>query len=1001
MGDDRENYCRLIGLNPLNESKYTAEEIKRRIGIKETKWIREQKDTQNDSFRRYQFGIWLGMIEDMNATMGDAFRRAKEFEDGRKLLRTLASKLSKDCIVLHDGSKVLLQGAAEGLAKRVQWDDVKKEDLISESGIRLTAVPPIIGQTVASAYKGLIEVNCFTPVDILNDLIGNPILDIKVNRLSDDSNPAQIRQAFDVCERRANNVQSKDFSNQDAYIQSLRALKLAIGSDKDLVDLMKYGLCMKALGPVKTKMDDDYNHGFTGEYIDEIVRTYLQNPLIDRTLAISILEEYCFKKKYKANFSRKESNLTLCPKCKAYVEDSPSVLCCSFCGSTLKTKCPKCETMQAFGNKACTKCGFNFQMGFDRAKALETRFRLALKKGMVDEAANALREIEATYATYPTIQSLRNELKPMRSKYNSIVEEVNQSQKLGRYINLKNVVEDAQIEIPNILSNTDLKRKYDDAVRRTQRADQFCAEAARSTKLSDSMKLYMQAAEACPDHDIAKSKLREYPPGSPADAMMQVRDKSVLIKFARPADYEGITYCIYRSRGSLPVVTEDTIALAEIPGNIYQDKSIDPGVDCYYAIYSKRWGVLSKEAAFCGPATVFLEVENISIEAIEDGLKLMYERPKGCDRVRIWRKEGTTVAGVGDEVEILHNGETVIFDYGLKGGVRYHYLFVAEYKFKNRTERTTGTQCSYVTPKLPEMVSSVEVRRNKSDGSFSMRWSSKEKVVLYATTKRINRLGSMTKIEDLNTWMSKLEVAESYPDGARFFLPDGAVQFIYPAIMVGKSALVGKPCTVENLRPFRDVERRVSGGNCDITMTWPKTAESAVVIVKSSEPASSPNDLDGEKITVSREAYEKDRMIRISMGDSKKRVVTIFASYEYLGEKYCSRGMSLDVFAGIYTKVKYTMVKGTGRNIDMRFEANPDVKVIPPMAAVHVKEGIPLKIWDGENIWESKRGTPLTNGVATMSIQTESKVDLRKVRLFFTNNEDYNQFRLIHPVYKE
>ncbi|MCL2148735.1 MAG: hypothetical protein FWH47_05295, partial [Methanomassiliicoccaceae archaeon] len=928
-----------------------------------------------------------------------------EFDEGRKQLKAKASRLGRDSIVLRDGSRVLLPGTAEALVKKLQWEGVGKDDLIGLAGIRRTSVPQVVSDKVMSAFKGLQEVHAFTPMDLLNDLIRNPDLEININPLDEGSALAQIRSSFDSCEKRVNSVRQEVLPNQDSYIQSLRSLKLVLGSDQDLAALMKYGKCARALGPAKQAMDEDYGQPFTRGYIDDLLGRFVANTNADPAMALSILEEYCVKKKYISNFSSKESKLSTCPKCGALVEAGEGVMCCSVCGCGMRVKCPQCGAGQASGNKACVKCGFDFEDGLLKAKELEKKFRIALSYGMIDEAAGCIAKIERAYSTYPAIPEMKTELKPLSAKHTGLMNKVDLLYRQRRYHALRDALDDAKLDFTKILNNPEMERRYEEASQKIMEADRICEKASEMRDADRVMMMYVTAIELCPDHPIARAKMKERPPESPADASAQVREGKVLIKFAVPEERTGMTFCIFRGKDSLPAVTDDTVPIAEIPGSVYLDKAMDPGVDNYYSIYSKRWGILSREAASCGPVMVFREVDNASIEPIEGGLRLIYEKPKGCSRVRIWRKEGTTAAGTGEEVEIMHDGGTVIDDYGLKGGVKYHYLFVAEYMNKGRTERSMGTAFSFTTTKFPEPVRDMEIRWNRADGSYTAKWKSKEKVALYSSPKKINMFGRMVKTEDLNAWMKEIQPTEVYENGMRFFLPDGAVQYIYPMVPAGKVAVRGKDIMVANLKPFRDVEKRISGADCCVTMTWPTDADSATIVIKESSPASGPEDLDAERITITREAYNKDKMVRIPMGNSKKRVITLYAFYDVSGERMPSRGMSLDIYSGAYSKVRYSMrtegAAGPDTKVILSIDADPGVRELPPVAAITVKEGIPLKIWDGESIWSSNRPVPISSGKNVTVFTAKGKVDVSKTRLFFVNEEDYNLFRFIHPLYKE
>jgi hypothetical protein len=985
----------------MKESTYSAADIEKKVAARETKWKGERTNPQNDNEKRYTADQKVRLVPDIRKVMADPMLRSAEFDQARRLLRSKASRLNRDSIVLHDGSRVLLPGTVNGLVKKMQWDGISEDDVIRLSGIKNTAVKPPVGDKVLTAFKALRGVHNYTPLELLNELIENPSLEINIGKLADGATTTQIRSAFDQCEKRVGNVKRDILPNQDSYIQALRAVKTILGSDQDLITLVRYGQCMRLLEPAKETMDEDYSgQPFSREYIDGLLNRCLRNAAADRVLAVSILEEYCVKKKHLANFSLKDSKLTECLECGAVTEMGDNIMHCSVCGCGIRTKCPQCGTSQSSNNSSCTKCGFDFKGGLQRAKDLEKKFRSALSYGMVDEATDCIAKIENIYSTYPTINAMRGDLKPVASKYGSLMKQIDAMYKLKQYYSLAARIDDAKGDFPKLLNIPEISRKYDEASSKVAGADRFC-DRAKIVDSHTAMPLYVSAMEVCPDHPRAREKLKENPPESPADATVRLVDGKPTVRFAVPVERAGMTFCVFRDRGSIPSPPDDAAPLAEIPGCVFQDKFPEPGTDLYYAVYSKRWGILSREAASCGPVTVFTEVENVTIESIDGGLRIKYTKPRGCSKVRIWRKEGTTAAGTGEEVEVLHDGGESIDDCGLKGGVKYHYLFVAEYRNEGKTERSLGVDYSFTTPKFPEPVRDMEIRWNRTDGSFTAKWNSKEKVVLYLSPRKVKLQGRTAKMDDIATWMTEIRPLATYEDGMKFLLQDEAVQYIYPMIPVGKVAVRGKEMMVANLRPFRDVERRISGSDCDLTMTWPPGAESAVLVVKDAK-ATGPDDMEGERITITREAYNNDRMIRVPMGNSKKRIVTIYAVYDVENEKMPSRGMCIDVYSGSSTKVRYTM---TAERIgkDMKFMVSIDtdrgISGLPPLSAVHVREGIPLKRRDGEAIWSSRQHVPLQGGKALLTFQCPPDVNVSRVRLFFDSDENYNLFKFIHPLY--
>lgn len=999
---ERENYCLLIGLNPNQESTLSPESINTKIQSKEKKWNKEFNDRQNDLDRRFAVNEILHLVPDMKAVMKDPVRRSKEFEAGRKLLKVKASKLHRNCIVLRDGSYSLLPGAAEDLLKKIKWEGLSKDDLVKTAGITSVTVKSPVSVKVVNAYKGIREVGAFTPVEVLNTLIENKDLNINASPLRESSSMLDIRSAFDNCEKRITKIVQDVLPTQDSYIQALRTIKTVLDDDAEFSMLMKYGRCMRAVQPIMNSMDEDYGQPFSREYFDNLLGVHMKGNMSDISMAMSILEEYCVKKKYLANFSNRDSKYIYCPGCGGITESGAGIMCCSICGFGIRTKCPRCENEQSSTNQSCVKCGFDFQSSLKKADELVTKFKSDLDNGLVTMACQDLDALKSVYSTHPEVKNLENKLKTANARYGAAILNINSSYGMRKFKSCEMYCDRAKSDFPYIMENdVEVRTKYNDCQQRIRDADELCLKAEKTEDVSEKMNLYVTAADRCPDHPVTVSNLSQYPPESPADATFQIRDEKVLIKFAVPEERKNMTFCIYRSPDRLPIVNEDTIPLTEIQNSVHLDKSLDPGIDYFYSVYSKRYGILSKEYTCFGPVTICSEVDNVMLEPIAGGVKVSYKKPKGCTNVRIWRKEGSSLAGNGDEIEINHNGETTFEDLGLKGGVRYNYLFACEYAHNDRVDRSMGLALAVNTIRFPEPIRDMEVRWNKSDGSFTARWKSKEDVTLYSTPKKVTMYGRMVEMKDVKSWMTEILPIETYDNGMTFMLPDGAVQFIYPMINCGKVAVKGKEILVANLKPFRDVEAKICGGDCDITVGWPAGADSAVLAIKANDTVTDPNDITAEKITVSYEAYERDKMIRIPMGNSKKKIVTIFSQYDIDGEKLYAKGTSLTIFSGNYNKVYYTLKPEGGKSgrVILNISTEESIKSLPPMCATAVSEGIPLKINDGENIWTQREPLMLNNGKASVVLQYN--MDLKKVRLFFLDEDDCNLFKFIHPIFRE
>lgn len=994
MAEKRQNYCQLLGLNPMKEATYSTDAILKKIETKRGKWANDSRNKQNDTEQRFKSERLVEMTSDMERVMKDPILKRKEFSDAQSVLRGKAQKLRMDCIILSDGSYISLPGAADSYTKKLHWEGVTKSDVLKLAGIKEGSPPKPVSDKVLNAYKGLRAVDAYTPIEMLNTLIGHPNLEINADLLTEGSSFTQIRNAFDLCDKRVNSVRPDVLPEQDSYIQTMRSVKLVLEPDKELSTLIAYGKCNRALIPVMETIEQEYTTQLSRKYIDELLNAHLTKD-VDSKMAIQILQSFCYKKKIAANFSDVESSMIRCPECGNMVQAGPNTVFCPSCGKNFKTVCPSCGTAQQSKNQICIKCGFNFKDGLEKANRLALDFRMYMQKGRIGRAEKSIAQLKDTYSGYAGLAAMEVELQKAKTNLSTMRKLILDSYAKGKYSEAKAACESLVGQYPDTLNDDlELKQKYGDCVTRWNAAELYCQKASVADGKPQRMALYVAAVEICPDHPTAKAKLREDPPSGPADAYGKLGDRSFTIKFMAPADATGVTYCIYREKNSLPRITEETRPLAEVPTTVYVDKTLEPGVEYYYSIYSKRWGILSKEGAHLGPIMTISEVDAVTLEPIDGGLRIMYEKPRGATRVRLWRTDGT---GNGIGTEIALNGQTVYDDIGLVGGRKYHYLFVAEYEGRNKVERSQGVVFSGTTVDAPKPVRDMKIKWNKSDGTFTAKWGTTEPVTLYSTPKKITIPGSMVKMDDIVSWMKPIEPIMEYSDGIRFALPDGAVQYIYPIIPRGKVGIKGTEVLVANLKPFRDVEKTLSNKDCIITMAWPDDAVEAKLVISNGEVRGL-DDIDAEIKTVRREEYMDEKQIRIPMGHSAKKCINIFALYKVNDEMIASRGIAVDVYSAECRKVRYTVQQEKG-GMRMEFSTDADVTEIPPIVAVQVAVGIPLKRTDGEIIWRSHNPVPITQGRGSLTVQCKNLENPARMRLFFENDADYNLFRFVHPLY--
>ncbi len=995
MASKNDNYCQLLGLNPYNEVKYTPEAISQKIDKMEVKWANEYRNKQNDPGTRFKYHQMVDEVPEIRRQMMDPTLRMKVFSEGKSELEGKCQKLRLDCVILSDGKMIALPGALETFVKRLHWEGVDKKTVSNITGITEGGVPKLVSDKVSNAFTNLNTVEAYTLVEVLNALITNTDLEIKCDPLTEASSLSQIRSAFDLCVKRVNSVRQEILPDQDSYISVLRSIKLIIDDDQELKDLYNYGRCSRALEPVMDRIDREYTgQQISRKYIDELMNIHVKG--MDPEMCIYILECFCYKKKIAANFSNMDSTLVRCPDCNNLVPSGKNTMYCPFCGRSFRTVCPQCGTVQQSNNLNCIKCGFNFREGEAKAQNLALSFKMDLQKGNITKAEKDLSMLKATFATFAGLAAMEAALQKEQSTLDVLTKMVTDSYGSNKFYAAKTAGEQIVQKYPyEMQNNPEIKQKFDDSSLRVKNADVYCQQASDMEDRREMLNMYVNAAEECPDHPGAKAVLKQHPPQGPVDPVGKVKDGQLMIKYEAPLDNANVTYVVFRERNSLPNVNDETRPLAEIPNTMYVDKTLEPGVEYFYSVYSKRWGILSREAAHFGPVIVLAEVDKVSIDQIDGGLRLIYEKPRGASRVRIWRAEDN--GGSNSSVEIPLNGENIYDDIGLKGGVTYHYLFVAEYKTRDRVERSNGVSFPGTPLDAPEPVRDLAIVWNKSDGTYSARWSTTCPVKLFCSEKSYTIQGNMVKMDDIYSWMTEIKPIQEYQDGMRFNLPDGTIQYIYPIIPLGKMGIKGNELMVANLRPFRDVEKIMVNKDCILTMTWPENAIEAKLMI-STTSIKNYNDPTAEIMTVRRDEYNDEKQIRIPMGKSPKKCINIYAVYKVNNEIIPSRGIAITAYSAEFKKIRYTVDAGK-KNSVIELTTDETAESIPEIVMVRTEEGIPLRKTDGEVLWSSNGPVQLQGGKCKLSISLKGHTDKEHMRLFFSNEDDYNLFRFIHPLY--
>ena len=992
----KNNYSNLLGIDPFRDTDYGTEEIGKIIENKEKRWRQGSTDMQKEAKARYKYGVLLAMVPEIDAYMSDPQSREADLEEARILLKGRCQKLRTSCVILEDGTHVVLKMDLKTFKNNLNWENIEEKRIMELAGVvdRRPALP--VSDEVEMIHKEIEKFGVYTPADVLNILILNPDLKIDADELSDASTPSTIRSAFEACNSRVQNVNANLLKNQDLFVSFLRELKRIVTDDGELRSLVSYSICNRDLEPILERMQEEYGRTMLSRgYIDDLIRTLA--PDVDLTLAIPILENFCYRKNIYANFSGEDQVSLRCPSCESLVTAGPGDCYCTACGYRIRFECPGCHMVQSANNRFCPSCNFDFETGPAKAKSLETMFRKDLKDGDMKSASENLSALKAGFSTLVDIEFLTRRFEDASKYIDEARSALNRALENERFYEAGSMGEELIQLYPKALEgDIGIQYRLKEATRRRENADAHYAKAMGIAKDDPdaALSLCIMAVSECQDHPGAKSMLNAHPPEDPELLDGEVDGTTLNVVFDGP-DEKGVTYCIYREKGQWPEVNDSTVPYFETTQKTFEDSRMEVATDYYYKIYTRRWGVLCRNPGTVGPVTTYEPVRNVEVEKMRGGFRLTFEKPRAASRVVVTRgdPDANTLA------ELPIGTQTVYEDLGLQRGKVYHYRFEAEYTGSRGMKRSHPYEVVVEVMDAPEPPRNLRINWDNANDVYTARWESDRKVILFSSTLEHNFDSDIVNMDSLRSSMSEVNILREGSCAAHFHMDEGEVKHIYPVIPMGKIGVVGEECRVVGSKPFRNIEKRMGAEDCTITMEWPNRAVEARIVISDDIPRGLDCDT-AEMIVVNRKDYERTNNIRIPLGEHPHRVLNIFAMYRVQGGNMVESPPSeVHIYTTDCTRVRYTLTKERG-NIRIDLKTDPSIESLPRMVLVSGSDGIPLNRKDGTVEWDSEIQLDLNNGEKDLTIMHKMPKRPEMFRLFFVDDEKYNLFGLIHPVFR-
>ncbi len=216
--------------------------------------------------------------------------------------------------------------------------------LLQASGIGDYAIPEPADEGVVRMYRMLSALGLYTPYEFVNYILAVPGLGFDFQPLDDDSPADTFFADADMIYSRKDRLAARNPAEGE-LLGKIAVHLHDVRTSKVLNDMIIYGRTMEKLVPVMETMDLDSGSMFTSEYTDSILASLIADGVEDSSLAIAILERYCYVRGYPADFSGNRSAVEICPSCRGITAVGRGLSRCSLCGAPVRVACPACGTV--------------------------------------------------------------------------------------------------------------------------------------------------------------------------------------------------------------------------------------------------------------------------------------------------------------------------------------------------------------------------------------------------------------------------------------------------------------------------------------------------------------------------------------------------------------------------------------------------------------------------------------------------------------------------------
>ncbi len=1009
----RENFYLLLDLDPTVDDWKT---IETRLQEKRRAWSRDRSQGNPKARRRAERHLHL--LPEIESVLKDPETRRQEAKEARKrrqeILKERLRELDEAIGLIRSSGGTCDRALLEKLVRRfdrtLSEAEIKKR--LRAAGVELAGTGP------KRQHRAKEQIDKVTASAIRRDLEHLGLASLyQFLDLRPQSSPRALADRADEIYKENQRLGKTD---ADASAQNeLAGLCKKLFRDEGEKEKYDNTLALEAMEGLKDNLElAGSDRIINRAELDDLVRQARQRG-VSAEDARAYIEDYAAKRKWGVQSDAELESVDGqdCGFCGALAPSGARQ--CPGCGEALEIPCPRCGTENPTHNAACTACGCLVGDAPLVKGLMKEAERLALEGAFVE----ALRHLDKALHYWPEWQpaiDARRRIEGRRTEREGELAAIEQQVRSRRLAAARSALERFERQWGNVGLKR-LRRRIENGLAKAQTAFHDGERRRRSDDLEAALDHFDQALAACVDFEPALTALSANPPPQPDDLEVRPLAKGFRLSWPpagshRSGARHSVSYRVRRKAGGAPRSPEDGADLGEVHGTRLDDLDAIVGEACYYAVFTTRSGVASRQAACSGPHLRTAEVAGLEAVAGHREATLHWQRPTGCRRVRVWRSSPAAPGRPGDGTELTLAGDS-LHDTGLINGRQYGYRIVACFADPQRSgdELRTRGETVTVTPVAPP-AAVTDLRASRQGRTVMLTWTPVNGAIVQlrqSAQAPEHTPGQIIAVSQLDRFGTPIAGASA--GSAQIICKEQGRIHVVPLSITGGTAVAGEAVEVTHLDPVTELEARRVGGSILLTWNWPPGLEEVAVCHAQEGYPEDPCRQAGARVRITRRQYERGGGWMLRRPEQVPHYFSVFAKAGedlYAPAAHALVGMGRAASVAYRVVVKKRLLRRSVEDawLELTLKGAGGHLVLPELLVIGKSRQVPLSPRDGEVMVEvpslsfgagvAGASSVAGNSVARIPIPPRYWPGDPYVKLFFKDAAQAREIRLL-PAAKE